>query len=142
APNGSALTAFVGSTDQVNLAQSGTYSIMIRDSGDNATGTYALSFFRAPATQPVDPDSGPIPSGQRLTGSIDVADPDVYTFQANTGDAISALVDATAGAANPVIRIFGPTGAALTALVGSADLVNLAVSGTYTIMVRDSGNNA
>src|SRR6185503_7174157 len=95
-PDGAPLASNSGQTgggiDLVNLAQTGTYSVVVRHAGDTFNGNYALTMFRAPSTQVVDADSGLITSGQRLTGSIDPGDIDVYTFTASANDSIALAI--------------------------------------------------
>ncbi|HWP41158.1 MAG TPA: PPC domain-containing protein [Tepidisphaeraceae bacterium] len=143
APNGVALnTINNNSFDAENLLQGGTYTAVVREVGDNHTGTYNLSFFRAPATQLVDADSRPTVSNQRNFGTIERGDIDVYTFTANAGDAVS--ID-TAGLSGvnflPRLRLFAPNGVPLSGFADSAHLTQLAQTGTYYVTVRDNGDD-
>ena len=150
APDGSLAgqdTANVGAElDLSDLAQGGTYYVVARDLGDDNTGSYALSFVRVPGAQPTDADSGPITTGQRRTGTIDVGDLDVYTFSAGAGDAVSVtLADTGNTSFDPLLRVFAPDGSLVredTANVGAeADLFDLTQAGTYTVVVRDLGDD-
>ncbi|WP_428938236.1 pre-peptidase C-terminal domain-containing protein [Fontivita pretiosa] len=143
APNGVALNAInSNSFDAENLLQSGTYTAVVRDVGNDHTGTYNLSFFRAPATQLVDADSRPTVSNQRNIGSIDRGDIDVYTFSANAGDSISIDTAALNGVNFlPRLRLFAPNGVALTGFVDAAYPTQLPQTGTYCVTVRDAGDD-
>ena len=136
----------VGLTD---LAQGGTYYVMVHDSFGNDAGDYALTAVRAPGPQPVDADSGPIASGQRVSGSVGPGDYDVYTIPANAGTRLIAALSET-GAENttfdPTLRLFAPDGSLL-----AQDFDNsvsafiftdpLAQAGLYTLLVSDSFGN-
>jgi hypothetical protein len=150
APNGALVDSSSGQTgagiDVANLPQTGTYYAVVRHAGDNFLGPYGLTMFHAPATQTVDADSGPITSGQRVTGSVDLGDIDVYTFNASFGESIAvALGDLTGSAFFPQLQIFGPNGLLLGSDAGqsgaSVDLLNAPQTGTYSAVVRHAGDN-
>jgi methylglyoxal synthase len=149
APDGTLLGNTSGQTgtgqDFQNLNQTGTYYAVVRHAGDTFNGNYALSFFRAPATQQVDADSGPITSGQRVTGTIDYGDLDVYTFTANVGESIALSVgDVGETSFFPQLQLFGPNGALLGTTTGQTggglDFANLAQTGTYYAVIRHAGD--
>jgi hypothetical protein len=143
APNGLALNPITDyAFDAVNLAQGGTYTVVVRDDNNLQTGTYSLTLMRTPAAQTPEADSGTIASNQRRTGTIELGDLDVYTFSANAGDSLSALVGFVSGSNFfPRIQIFAPNGAPLnTTAEYFFDTPNLALTGIYYMVVRDDNN--
>jgi hypothetical protein len=150
APNGLPLGTASGQTgaglDLLNLPQSGTYAAVIRHAGDTFNGPYALTMFRAPAAQPVDADSGPITSGQRVTGTIDPGDIDIYTFTASAFDAVALAVGDTGNTGFiPHLQLYAPNGALLKEIIGQTggglDFPALSQTGTYYAVVRHAGDS-
>jgi large repetitive protein len=132
----------------VNLPASGTYHVVIYDSGFNDVGTYNATVVVAPSTQTVDADSGSLVSGVRRTGSIAAGDADVYTVVAPVnGSIVFSIAEANAPSAafGPRVEIFSPTGARVfstAAATGTADTLTSTVSGTYVFVIQDSGGDA
>ncbi len=151
APDGSIVADATGSTSvSINaptLTQSGTYTVVIRDSGYDSNGLYRLSMVRVPDTQPIDADSGPIAPGGREYGTIDLGDLDVYTFTASAdGSFVLNVVDLDGSSFfGPDVRVYAPSGQLITSSNGgttaSLNAASLVQSGTYTVVVRDGADD-
>jgi hypothetical protein len=152
-PDGTVLASDAGAAgtglDLLNLAAAGTYTVMVRDDTNANVGEYALHFFRTPAAQPADVadgDGGGLTSGQTLSASLTAGDLDAYTFTLQAGGgAVVRVSELGATTFGPRIDVFGPTGARLNTQTGAGaaviTLTNVAAGGTYTVVVRDSGDD-
>lgn len=152
-PSGQLLGNVAGATGvndlEQNLAETGTYSVVALVQFSNQTGRYALSAAAFAGPQITDSDSGPISSGQRVTGTIDLGDFDIYTISANVGGSLLAAIGNTdsSSSAHPQILVFSPSGTLLAnvaAATGTNTLVqNLPATGTYAVVALvQFGNQA
>src|SRR5439155_950791 len=97
-----------------SAANTGTFTVIVDDAvGTSATGTYRLTLAKSPGTVFVAPGDagGPMTNGVMHTGTIDVGDLDVWTFGANSGDAIVVRLGEnvdTSGSFTPWVRLYGP----------------------------------
>ena len=131
----------------------GTYTVVVGSGTFNniytGTGTYRLTLANAPGPMTVsgDDQGGAMTNGANHTGSIPLGDLDMWTFQANAGDAITIGIGETKqDTANffPWIRLRSPTGAQLgTSLGDLAGQINATATatGTYTVVVGSSTSN-
>ncbi len=163
-PSGGAMEAYAGTSSLHNhsiaalfyheLAESGRYSIVVRDDGANHTGGYILSLLNLSANliSSMDPDGGSIALEEVKTGAINpVADQDGYIFNGTAGQRLVIQANRTSGSLNPQIHLYPPSGGPREALAGTSSLHNhsiahlngheLAESGEYIILVLDDGNN-
>ena len=153
-PSGAAAEASrTGSTSQKRLemrvAETGTYTILISDFQRDQEGTYAVSLVKIPgdATSASDTDGGPIASGATMTGVLTPkADMDVYTFGGTAGDRV-IITTADSNSSQAEIYLYPPGGEALEASSIGAFTSHrierqLSATGTYTIVVQDSGLNS
>jgi hypothetical protein len=152
-PDGTLLGADSGTAgtnvDLLSATTAGTYYVIIADNNNNNTGNYALHFIKSPAAQPIDPfdtDGGNLTSGQTTSASLTIADLDAYTFSlAAGGNATVRVSELGATGFTPRIDVFGPNGVRVGTNSGAASaivtLTNVALTGTYTIVVRDSGDD-
>ena len=137
------VAAAVGTDTLVqNLAASGAYYVVTLDQFADETGAYALSVAAFGGTQTTDADSGPINSGERRTGTIDIGDFDVYTISATAaGSLFSAIGETATSGYDPEILVFSPSGALLddaAAAAGTNSLLQtLAATGTYYVVALD-----
>src|SRR5262249_22551216 len=113
----------IGSNAGVTLAQvnvtasaTGTYTLQVA-SGlgvPPGTGSYLVMFVRVPGTfvLPAGDDGGQMVNGANHSGSIFLGDLDVWTFDANQGDAVSLSIGKvdTNASLRPFMRLFGPNG--------------------------------
>ena len=127
------------------LAQSGTYSLLVRDSSNTNAGGYSITLldFASPGAL----NMGTLVSGQTQSGSIGVVPGmNVFQFQGTQGDRILALITTTSGKLSPAIDLYPPNfgsweGGANAWGGNSATMDHqLAQSGTYSLLVRDSAN--
>ena len=147
-PNGAAPVSF-GTPDRLDyqLNASGTWTIVIEDNGDDTTGNYSLSFMNitaGPLENGSDTDGGPIASNQILTGNIQAGvDFDAYTFNALVGNRIVITGLATSGVLNTNLTLYPPNGGGYEVSTSSGDYIDvqLAQSGTYTLVVEDYAND-
>ena len=84
-------------------------------------------------------------NGGVVSGSIAIAgQEDRYTFYANAGETVALTAAKTSSSLIPYIRLFSPTGAAITSDYGSSVASiqhSITASGTYTVLVSDSSVN-
>jgi len=133
-----------GTRVTLDLQATGTYTILIRESGNNDTACYNLALQRLIPT----PSSAEILFNDWVHQSlIDVAgDSDIILFEGEAGSRIMlTLLDRTSFGAYPLAEIFNPSGAAVDVLGinDSAERVflDLSETGTYTILLRENGDN-
>ena len=150
---GSGYGALSGHINVASAPLTGTYTVLVAsaDSGRKGTGTYRLTLAKTPGAfvVPAGDDGGPMTNGENHIGAIHLADLDLWTFQANAGDAISLSIGEVTdtGSFWPWIRLRSPTGAQLGsgygALSGHIDIGSAPLTGTYTVLVAsaDSGSN-
>ena len=142
----------LGADSAFAATQSGTYYVVVKDwtttnvNGfdiEFGAGNYQLYLAKLPGAQTtdLDNDGGALSSGPRRTGIIELGDLDVFTISANTGDTVLlGVADTDGGNFQPELRVFNPSGAAVTSAVGTvgADLSFTATqSGTHYVVVRD-----
>ncbi len=142
------------------LAQAGTYTIVVRDNGLNGEATYALAFAQIPgaSNSATDTDGGVIASGATMAGQLyPRADTDVFQFEGQAGDRVIITTAETSYNIQPEIYLYppaclppscadppGPTPweAADTGDFNEHRLEHvLEKAGTYTIVVNDCGLN-
>jgi len=132
----------------VTATNTGTFTVIVDDAGSVATGTYRLTLARSPGAVFVAPgdEGGPMTNGVMHTGTIDTGDLDVWTFSANSGDAIVVRVGETtdtSGNFTPWVRLYSPNGTLLDsgfgALAGEA-AVTATNSGQFTVVVGDANS--
>ncbi|MEZ4649118.1 MAG: FlgD immunoglobulin-like domain containing protein [Candidatus Eisenbacteria bacterium] len=144
---GNPVVAANSDRNELVLTSNGTYTIVVEDSGLNDTGGYALALLNltsGPYTTGSDPDGGVIASGEVKTGTNDVADLDVFTFNAATGDRILLGALATGGTSyNTNIVLYPPGGGAQIANSGTGDRLDMQVpaTGTYIAVIEDWQND-
>ncbi|HEY5997777.1 MAG TPA: hypothetical protein VI078_00550 [bacterium] len=140
------------------LPADGEYTITVRDNGANNDGYYSIAFTNvsAAAIDPgllasaVDPDGGPVSSGQSVGGSITGnADMDCFQFDGSPDDRI--VVTVSGSGPQPELYLFPPGGGGPAAdFPGTGNLstrrvdyrLGPAAGGTkYTLLVSDYGMN-
>ncbi len=130
------------------LLQSGTYTILVRDTGGDDSGNYSISLLLipGPTVSPQDPDGGDVISGESRYGSISMeADTDAYTFEGEAGQTTVLSMSRESGGLNPYIVLYDPEGAIETSASGydHAEINDhqLLQSGLYTIVLGDDGGD-
>ncbi len=147
-PAGGASEAISYGADRldVQLAASGTYTVVVSDYSVAHTGGYNLSYLNlatGPLTSVSDPEGGPITSAQVVSGHLQTTpDFDAYTFAGAAGDRVVIATAATGGTSTPLTYVYPPGGGAALVSSGSNRLdLQLPASGTYTILIEDNGLN-
>ena len=132
-----------GNKIDVQLAASGTYTVLVEDVANDHTGSYTVSYLNVsggPHTFGSDLDGGPIASATQASGTMnDVIDWDAFTFTGSAGDRIVVVALATGGAMNTSVALYPPNGGpAQSATAADHWDFQLTQSGTHTLVVEDS----
>ena len=133
-PTGARVASALDITAPAALA--GNYLAVVSPSSSNAeNGTYSLAFQR-----PNNPCSATaLTCGQTALAQVTAPGQlDAYTFSGNRGDRADIKLTQRSGGYMPYGELYDATGKRLTAGAGGALLANLAASGTYTVLVRDT----
>jgi len=143
-PPGGGAPIVATSADRVDatLTASGTWTILIEDYADRASGSYSLSLMdlSGTLTSASDSDGGPIASNQIIAGTTDVVgDFDAYTFTGSSGDRVVLTAPETSGASyNTSLYLYPPDGGTYVAITNGDRIdYQLALSGTYVLVVQD-----
>ncbi len=128
----------------VTATNSGTFSVIVSDNAGTQTNEYRLTLAKTGDPVFVSPgdEGGPMTNGWMHLGNIDLGDLDVWTFNANTGEALVVRVGKTNASANlgPWVRLYGPSGALLGSSASGAAAevaVSATNSGTYLVVIGD-----
>jgi YD repeat-containing protein len=114
----------------------GNYLVAVGPSSSSAeNGTYSLAFQRP--NNPCSPTS--LTCGQTALRKVTAAGQlDTYTFSGTGGDRADIKLAQRSGGYTPFGELYDANGKLLTASAGGTLLANLANSGTYTLLVRDT----
>ena len=140
-----------GSTLEMNtvqLAATGTYTVLVGDCSDTKTGNYEIY------TQRTNNPTGAanLPFAQVQIGLLgSVAGNNSYTFSASANDVVDFTLVVTSGSLVPKIRLYNPNGTQLSSNYGGnpfgcsgstleMNTVQLPATGTYTVLVGDCGD--
>ncbi len=144
---GNAVVATTADRIEWLTTTTGTYSLLIADSGLDQTGDYTISMLNVtagPLTTGSDPDGGPIASSELKTGQMNaIVDFDAFTFSGTAGHRVVVGALATGGLSfNTSMTLYPPNGGAAEASTFSGDRLDkqLEMTGTYTVVVEDYGN--
>jgi hypothetical protein len=140
-PNGALLGLAQDSPDNLiayTATNSGTFTVLVSSFGLGGTGTYVLHLAQIPEAfiVPAGDEGGALTNGGNFTGTNTLGDLDLWTFTANTGDAINLRLG-TSGF-NGKLQLYGPTGALLGLAQDSPDNLiaySATNSGTFTVLV-------
>ncbi len=128
-----------------SFTQTGTYTVVVKDSKGTVFGDYNLTYVQIAAPHVLTPDEGALISGVTKTGpiiSIILADIDVYTFPATAGNAVTLNLASTTSNHLIEVDIFAPNGVLVYdgPATGTAayDLLlnSFTQTGTYTVVVK------
>ncbi len=128
----------------LQLAQTGTYTIVVEDFNNDDTGTYTISMMNVtagPYTNGSDLDGGAIVSADAKTGTMSgVGDIDCFTFSGTNGQRVIMDAVTTAGSLNTTIVLYAPSGATwLTYTFADRLEAQLNATGTWSIVIYDNG---
>jgi hypothetical protein len=152
-PSGSRVATNSGSTsssfpnlnvqvDAQSVTEGGTYYAVVRTNGATFQGHYGITMARIPGSQPLDGESGPIGSNERRIAHMSPGDLDIYTFEANAGDSVIAIMGRTETSMQPRLDLYAPNGQRLgndTGPQGAAvQVTGLLQSGTYYLVARSN----
>ena len=137
----------ISSDINASLSVSGVYSVVVKEASVDvpASGDYSLYFINTSEAfnVPTDDEGGVITPDVVVTGEIELADLDVWRFEANTADSIniqiSELLDN--GGFDPAIFLYDPLGRLLASSSNtvSANISAVApLAGEYTLVVREA----
>jgi hypothetical protein len=141
-PDGTNIGGSWGSTSYTidyAITKAGKYTLRVRDYS-NTGGNYVLSFMQ------LSKSVNPLTSGVSLQGQLKVpGDVNWYTFDANVGDAVSAVLSEGADSTSfyPWLELLGPDGKNIGGSWGSTTYtIDYAITkaGKYTLRVRDYSN--
>ena len=128
----------------VTATNTGTFTIIVSDNSGTLTGPYRLSLAKTGSTIVVSPgdQGGPMTNGVMHTGTILTGDLDVWTFNANSGDAIAVRAGEITDTNTfyPWVRLYSPGGTLLSTSYGTAAAevsTTAASSGTFIVVVSD-----
>ena len=148
-PNGALLDFFGSSTVASQVAfratNSGTFTVVAGDqsAGYAGSGAYRLNLAKTGDPIVISPgdEGGPMTNGWTHSGTIETGDMDLWSFTANAGDSIQVRVGETGGTTfTPALYLYGPTGALLDSLSGSAATevsFRATNNGTFLVLVTD-----
>jgi hypothetical protein len=148
-PSGALLTNAANPTGETltarPLAVTGTYTIIVRDYYGTGVGGYAMTAVSIGTGITLDPggDAGPATSGVTNAATIAIGDIDAFTINGVAGGSLlaTAAETVTGSSLTPSLEIYSPSGALLTNAANPAGETitarPLAVTGTYTVVVRD-----
>ncbi|HEV8544170.1 MAG TPA: hypothetical protein VGR78_17405, partial [Verrucomicrobiae bacterium] len=126
------------------LAVGGIFTVVCSSYYENGAGSYVLNFIKIPGEFTLSPgdEGGALTNGWLHSGTIDLGDFDVWTFDGNTGDNVELRM----GGVNlvPRIDLYNPGGVLIDSVPevapggGSRDAIltnRLATNGTFTVVV-------
>ena len=122
------------------LPATGTYTVLVRDNVNNATGTYRIGVqsLTAPVgCQTVVSGNGPIPASVSTPGAMGC-----HRFTGTSGNVVRVRVTETSGSLLALTDVVRPDGTAqafpCTATTSADFTCTLSQTGTHTIVVRDN----
>jgi len=126
--------------DAPSLAETGTYTYVVRERQGSSTGNYAIT--AVVLDEVIDNDNVALVSGNTLPGSINSGDIDTYTIDAALGtDLLLAIANNTGSSFELEVSLYDPTGDLIDIVSGDGaltlDLLNITEAGTYTYVVRE-----
>lgn len=140
------MTADDGSdTEVIDLPTTGTYTLLVRDNGDNQAMSYTVALQRLvplpPETETLCYDCVMDAKAIEIPG-----DTDVYQFAGTAGDTVVVtLTDRSCCGPSGAALVYGPDHQLITTILaddgGTAQVIGLVASGAYTVLVRDQGDN-
>ncbi len=126
----------ISSRRNFRIPQTDTYSILVYDHSFDHSGSYNLEFkWLLPEENAC---SSSIKCGELITKDLGLSSQHTYTFEANEGDTISALItNASGGSFNPDMQIYQIGNANPLSSIASRGNFRIPQTGTYTILVYE-----
>lgn len=122
----------------LNLEESGTYMIQVRDDNYAETGNYTIGF---EGLLPISPAPGSLVKGGLVSGSIDArTEKDQLTFAGVAGERVELISTSTAGLSGftAYVDVYAPSGTRVAGFwPGNNVVLDLLETGNYTVQVRD-----
>jgi hypothetical protein len=142
-PNGGLVNYTNGGSKTVTLPTTGTYSILIRDTFNSATGRYGLSLNGVSESLQSGKNIG---FAQTYVDEVEaLGDTDTFLFTGAQDDTIyvtTAMQNHYTGYMYPRWELYDPNGGLVDYTNGGSKTVTLPTTGTYTILIRDTFNGA
>ncbi|MDB6021378.1 MAG: hypothetical protein JWQ04_1235, partial [Pedosphaera sp.] len=140
-PDGALLKTAASGTDaelDFTPTNSGTFTALVSSYSSGGTGTYVLHLAQFPEafTVPAGDEGGHLTGVTRYLGTINLADLDMWTLTACTGDSINFVLSPTNFTGN--LDLYGSKGVLLkTAASSTAAVINYTATncGTFTLLV-------
>jgi hypothetical protein len=134
---------------EVAAPETGTYTVLAMEFGNDEPGDYLLHFAKLPhagtTPNPFDGDGGALVSNTTTAAAMDAGgDLDLYTLQATAGERIILSLGEVTPAYEPFIELYGPGGAVLDTKQGNiAAVIDLVApsTGTYNVLVAEFGDD-
>ena len=150
-PDGSLLSSsdnFSSGTSfsDLELTQTGTYTVVVRDLSSDATGPYVLT--AVVVDEQVDADNVALTSGETFEGDLASGDIDTFTIDAESGESLFLnFSESGSSSFRPGVFIYNPDGSLLASddnfsFGTSFTDLELTQSGTYTVVARDLSSDA
>ena len=129
-----------------NATQSGTYTAIVTDDGNNQQLSFRIRTLTSPAQVELIPGRDQVLiSGEEATATVPLGGFNLFPLEATAGQRVSVSVGEINNFGQPLLTILGPTGAVLGTNTNANDSAaltfNATQSGTYTAIVTDDGNN-
>ncbi len=136
----------VGASVVFTATESGEYRALVYDSETDVQNSYRLTLAVAGRAVTATADSGPLANGATSSGLLNYGDFDIWTFDAEIGKTVRFGFGEISPVSffEPELEIFDPTGTTVARMSGDPG-VELSfvpsVSGTYSAIISDNGNN-
>jgi hypothetical protein len=133
----------------VTATNSGTFLVVVGDGNSalSGSGSYRLTLAKTgdPVVVSAGDDGGPLTNGVMHTGIVSVGDLDLWTFNANRGDALVVRMGeiTDTNTFTPWLRLYSPDGALLDSGFGAVAgevAVTATNNGTFLVVVGDANS--
>ncbi|MEM9187241.1 MAG: pre-peptidase C-terminal domain-containing protein, partial [Planctomycetota bacterium] len=149
APGGQTVSVNRGSggvVAQFEAPASGEYQAIVTENGNNSGLAFAARFVALPGTPSLLAGrDAQLTSGQQFASSFGTGGFNLHPFQADAGDLVRVAVGEIDNGADSVLQVFSPGGDRIDIVAESGGSVlqfNAPLSGTYTALVSEDGNNS
>ena len=149
-PDASELSSTFGNISaqaKLKAEETGRYSFVIRERGNDVGFSYRIILTRVPGEQFANDEGGLLVSGTETPGEIILGDTDVFWFDANQDDQLIFTLAETedeSEVAQPLLEVFGPDGTELASALGNISAqakFKATESGRYFFVIRERNND-